>query len=151
MGDLHQPLHVIDDQDQGGNRKRVSAAGLEPGNLHQYWDTEFVRALGTDPEIVAARLIRHIDPAARRRWQRGTVADWTREAFLAGRSHAYEPLPPPDPSGQYQLSAAYVAAAETVVATQLSAAGVRLALVLNRALGRHTQALEAGSKTWTQQ
>ncbi|WLA46706.1 MULTISPECIES: S1/P1 nuclease [Bradyrhizobium] len=42
VGDVHQPLHSSDDHDRGGNAKRVSATGLSAGNLHHFWDTEFV-------------------------------------------------------------------------------------------------------------
>src|ERR1700722_13777632 len=60
IGDLHQPLHASDDEDEGGNLKRVSAEGFRNGNLHRYWDTDFVSALGTEPQQVAAKLIAHI-------------------------------------------------------------------------------------------
>jgi hypothetical protein len=49
VGDVHQPLHSSDDHDAGGNQKRVSAKGFKAGNLHHFWDTEFVQKLGTDP------------------------------------------------------------------------------------------------------
>jgi len=133
VGDLHQPLHAIDDADEGGNRKRASAAGFEAGSLHHYWDTQFVRALGAEPASVAAALIAQISPSALRRWRDGSVEDWARESYGVGQRYVYEPLPAADPSGQYYLSQAYIAAAERAVATQLSAAGVRLAALLNRA------------------
>jgi hypothetical protein len=37
MGDLHQPLHVADDDDWGGNKKPVSFEGWK-ANLHKLWD-----------------------------------------------------------------------------------------------------------------
>src|SRR5579883_2362508 len=37
MGDLHQPLHAIDDDDQGGNRKPAEIYGIKT-NLHSAWD-----------------------------------------------------------------------------------------------------------------
>jgi len=134
VGDLQQPLHAIDDADEGGNRKRVSAPGFDAGSLHHYWDTQFVRALGAEPSRVAAALIAQISPSALRRWRQGNVEDWARESYGVGQRYVYEPLPAADSSGQYDLSQRYVAAAERAVATQLSAAGVRLAVLLNRAL-----------------
>jgi hypothetical protein len=50
------------------------------------------------------------------------------------KSHTYGLLPAPKPANYYQLSADYVSDATTVTAEQLSKAGVRLALLLNRAL-----------------
>jgi hypothetical protein len=48
---------------------------------------------------------------------------------------AYGRLPVPGARGSYRLTDAYVAMAVRDVASQLSKAGVRLAAVLNRALG----------------
>jgi S1/P1 Nuclease len=48
VGDLHQPLHAADDHDAGDNPRRVIAEG-HPGNLHRFWDFEFVERLGADP------------------------------------------------------------------------------------------------------
>ncbi|VIO79231.1 S1/P1 nuclease [Bradyrhizobium ivorense] len=85
VGDVHQPLHSSDDQDRGGNDKRVSAAGLSAGNLHDFWDTEFVEPLGTDPKTVASGLIGHITVNQQNEWQSGGPADWAREASHSPR------------------------------------------------------------------
>jgi len=66
VGDLHQPLHAADDHDAGGTKELVTAEGLHSGNLHRYWDIEFVERLGTDPRQVAAGLIGQISDAQRR-------------------------------------------------------------------------------------
>jgi hypothetical protein len=47
---------------------------------------------------------------------------------------AYGLLPAPTSTNHYSLPASYVTDAKSVVATQLSKAGVRLAFVLNNAL-----------------
>jgi hypothetical protein len=60
VGDLHQPLHAADDHDAGGIKELVTAEGLHPGNLHRYWDIEFVEQLGTDARQVAGKLIGQI-------------------------------------------------------------------------------------------
>ena len=51
------------------------------------------------------------------------------------RDDAYGQLPEPNASGSYRLSTDYIRMATQDVAVQLSKAGVRLALTLNRALG----------------
>lgn len=48
VGDVHQPLHAADKHDRGGNDDRVSAPGFKAGNLHHFWDTEFIQQLGPD-------------------------------------------------------------------------------------------------------
>jgi hypothetical protein len=135
LADLHQPLHAIDDQDQGGNRKQLAGHGAAAGSLHHYWDVELVRSLGSEPAAVAASLRARISAAQRRRWSRGSVAAWAEESFAAGNRYAYEPLGFADGSGRYVLSGSYIEAAQLAVATQLSRAGVRLAVLLNRTLG----------------
>jgi hypothetical protein len=134
VGDLHQPLHAADDHDAGGNMKLVAAVGLNPGNLHHYWDVEFVERLGTDPRQVAGRLIGQISEEQRQAWSSGTPADWATEAFALARRGAYGLLTPPGDHGKYSLPSAYGEQAERDVALQLSRAGVRLAMVLNQAL-----------------
>ncbi len=135
VGDLHQPLHASDDEDRGGNDKRVVAAGFAPGTLHQYWDSVFVTRLGENSATVAQRLIAEITPSLRQAWSQGTPADWARQSFALGQSIAYGDLPRPDAAGIYELPPGYVEAASGAVRVQLERAGIRLATVLNAAFG----------------
>jgi hypothetical protein len=134
VGDLHQPLHAADDHDAGGNRKRVVAQGFSPGNLHHFWDSEWVRRLGDDPRQVAGVIVAGISNEQRRAWSQGTAADWVMESFEVARKDAYGRLPEPSTRGVYVLDAGYVNAAIRDVRVQLSKAGLRLASLLNRAL-----------------
>lgn len=136
VGDLHQPLHASDQDDRGGNDDPVSAPGFRSGNLHHYWDTEFVALLGRDPGTVATGLLRQIVPGEVRQWSRGGAADWAMETFTVGRDHAYGRLPPLTRRGTLRLNAVYIDLAVADVRVQLAKAGVRLAFVLNSALGR---------------
>jgi hypothetical protein len=136
VGDLHQPLHAADDHDDaGGNRKRLVAEGFRPGNLHHLWDVEFVERLGTDPRQVADAIIAGISDEQRRAWSAGTVSEWTIEAFEVARHDAYGRLPTPSAKGVYVLDTGYIDATIKDVRLQFSRAGVRLAVVLNKALG----------------
>ena len=134
VGDLHQPLHAIDDHDRGGNEKRVRAAGLRANSLHHYWDTTLVEQLGSDPKFIAEMLDARITPAQLKTWQQGTPRTWVRESYETARTYGYDALPTPDERGRYTLSAQYINQGTQVVALQLEAAGVRLALLLNESL-----------------
>lgn len=134
VGDLHQPLHACTDHDHGGNQTHVSAPGEREGSLHAYWDVEFVRRLGMDPDTVAQALILRIRPGDLSDWRRGRPDDWALESHEVARGIAYGRLPHRRYRGRYRLSDSYLAAATAAAATQLSRAGVRLALVLNSAL-----------------
>jgi len=57
------------------------------------------------------------------------------ESFTAARKDAYGLLPEASTRGVYVLDARYTAAAGHDVRMQLSRAGVRLAVVLNKAIG----------------
>jgi len=111
-----------------------SSSGNHPGNLHHYWDVEFVERLGTDPREIAVTLIGQISEEQRQAWSSGTPADWAMEAFALAQRDAYGLLPPPVDRAIYSLPSAYTEQATRDVTLQLSRAGVRLAMVLNQAL-----------------
>ncbi len=138
VGDMHQPLHASDHHDKGGN-----CIGLAPSpdgdvaNLHAFWDITTVNALGHSPAEIAARLDAGITPAQIKAWGAGDPRGWAMETFAIARRDAYD-LPSKPACGQngaITLSPAYQATAEADAAQQLSVAGIRLANVLNKALG----------------
>jgi hypothetical protein len=138
VGDLHQPLHAANHHDAGGNKVRVTVEGFPQkarDELHGYWDKQFVEALGRPPLALAAQLIAQITPEQAAAWREGTADDWAWESFNIAYDVVYGEPPLSAASPQY-LDAAYVARAERAVALQLSRAGVRLAAVLNNALGK---------------
>lgn len=134
IGDVHQPLHACTDHDHGGNQTRVMARGERTRSLHAYWDVELVQRLGTAADPVAQSLVGRIRPEDIAAWSRGRPTDWALESHEVARSIAYGRLPHRRTQGRYRLSDSYLSAATEAAATQLSRAGVRLALVLNQAL-----------------
>ena len=134
VGDLHQPLHAIDDHDRGGNELRVKWDHAPAGSLHHYWDTTFIERMDPDAGHLARTLESAITGDNRRVWQRGGPRDWARESFDTARSQAYDALPEPDDRGHYRLSDAYAQQAMRLIALQLEEAGVRLAQLLDRDL-----------------
>lgn len=134
VGDVHQPLHSADDQDAGGNMKTVRTATGAAAPLHHYWDSKFIKRLGPGSNEIAASLILRIVPTDAATWRMAAPTDWAREAFLVAKAVAYGELPAPQ-QGVDQLSQKYEDDAAVVTALQLSRAGVRLADILNRALG----------------
>jgi len=137
VGDVHQPLHASDDNDRGGNNKKLAASWIKAGHLHHYWDTEFVALLETDAKSIASDLIGHISKDQQKQWQRGSPSDWAKDSFQIAKTHAYGLLSEPSARGSYGLSDEYVKTATADVALQLSKAGVRLAFLLNNALRKH--------------
>jgi hypothetical protein len=104
--------------------------------LHHYWDSDFVEQLGPNPQQIAAKLIAHISATDARIWAQGNAADWAMGSFKVAKDDAYGRLPAPGEGGKFRLTDTFVAMADRDVALQLSKAGVRLAAMLNRTLGR---------------
>lgn len=138
VGDMHQPLHIGDKHDRGGNDVLAAFGYKSPDrmNLHRIWDSDLAERALTEPPAVTPRL----SAETRRRHAQGDVADWARESWELSRTIAYPNLrdyPDTCPEKSLQravVDATYVATATPVVKTQVERAGVRLAMLLNNAL-----------------
>ena len=138
IGDEHQPLHASDNHDRGGNCVPVALGGVRTTNLHAWWDTAVVQMLGMDPAAVAAQLTRQITPAQKAAWEAGDSRAWAQESYSVAKSSVYTLNTSPGcgrDAAPISLPDAYVAQARATAALQLERAGVRLAKVLNAALG----------------
>jgi hypothetical protein len=137
VGDLHQPLHASDHDDRGGNCIALSPSpDGHSSNLHGWWDTGVVEALGGSAQDIATRLDARISSGQARAWAAGGPKAWAWESFQIARNDVYA-LPFRPTCGQYgsvALSAAYQATARRDAAIQLEKAGIRMAALLNRAL-----------------
>ena len=152
VGDMHQPLHIGEKADHGGNYVPVDYR-LKPGsnlNLHRIWDTEIAeRELAEAPAIGARSVTRD----ERKQWRQGDVTSWAHESWLVAKDVVYPGLkdfpdectvpvaaPPPsgtpDPRPRAVVDEAYVAAAVPVVRAAVEAAGVRAAMLLDMAFAR---------------
>ena len=134
MGDLHQPMHCVErNGDKGGNFRLVFFPGKrEAVNLHRIWDSDILKlARGKleDPEYAAA-LNTRISKEQEQSWSRGTPASWANEGHELAVRVAYSGIP--SDGAPPKITDEYLAAAQPVVETQLSKAGVRLANLLNR-------------------
>jgi hypothetical protein len=128
--DLHQPVHVGDRSDRGGNDLELQF--FERGtNLHRLWDVDVIeyRALG-EAEWLAdlqALLAERSSPT----WTRGTPQDWASESFLAAKRAYLVPGTDVMLAPGMLLGRAYYDSALPVVRVRLAQAGARLAATLN--------------------
>ena len=136
VGDLHQPLHASDHDDRGGN-----CIGLEPSpdgyarNLHAYWDTSAVEALGASAQDIAAKLDGRITLTMARNGARR--CEGLGDEIVSARSKRRLQAPfkaDLRSAGWVALSAGYQAMAQHDAENQLEKAGIRMAFVLNKAL-----------------
>lgn len=138
--DVHQPLHVADNGDRGGNEVMVRVGKRSrPKPLHAVWDADFVkRAVRGEPlpAFAAALVAEHRADA--RRLAAGGFADWMHESFALARNDAYGHLPGfacgGPPAGVVQLPPDYSDEGAQIVREQLARAGIRLAAVLEQSL-----------------
>lgn len=130
LQDMHQPVHVGDRSDRGGNDLQVRFFG-EGSNLHRVWDSGLIER-GFDHEstllLDLTALTTGEDAAA---WPDGTVEDWADESLAAARAAYRDPATGRDLRKGAKLGEGYHAANLPVARRRLAQAGVRLAETLN--------------------
>jgi hypothetical protein len=129
VGDIHQPLHVSNNHDRGGNDDPVFFMGL-PTNLHAVWDSGIIApAVKGSERAYAMQLVQIITQEQRQRWSEGSVISWVNEGHEIAAYTIYGELPHIG-----KLPDDYERKALPIVNEQLERAGVRLATVLNACL-----------------
>jgi hypothetical protein len=127
-GDIHQPLHVGQFEDLGGNRIRVLWFG-DSTNLHSVWDDKMVESQKLS-YTEYAKAINHSTQDQRRQWQQQPIADWFFESYqLAGK--IYKGINQPWARLSYRYNFDHI----EIVDTQLLKGGIRLAGLLNSIFG----------------
>jgi hypothetical protein len=142
IGDVHQPLHNSNHDDQGGNKFQVSlrtaiepteysrknyADGVMGTNLHSVWDFYILATPGLSREQYAKRLAPQV-PKIRAR-KLGSPLSWSEEscALIDGRG-----LYP----ASHIMDGSYLAAQRALAEQRIALGAARLAAVLNDVLGR---------------
>ena len=124
VGDLHQPLHVGNGKDRGGNEVMVRFFGEEM-NLHYVWDRAI---LDTQPKSIRATVEDFrlsVSTSQRATWLCGASLDWMDES-ISYRSVIYSDLPYDSRS-----SVRYYRRHLPLIEERILQAGLRLAMLLN--------------------
>ncbi len=133
VGDIHQPMHAIDEAG-GANQIKVvqfgspTCGGDRPCNLHSVWDGGLIEHTKLDEAAYAKKLEGMIEAEHLERRAAGRAADWANESHQAAEGALLEPGGLAD-----EL---YFQQEIGVVEQRLALAGLRLALALNTALGK---------------
>ena len=151
MGDIHQPLHCAERAcDKGGNSELVNffLGGKQrpKENLHKVWDTDLVDKAMADAQIsdqraYAEHLLAALNPEKAQRWVTASIDDIAWESHSLAVKRVYRGIPfqnfcESDALGAVvDLRPKYERIGAHTVAQQLVKAGVRLAAVLESALG----------------
>jgi hypothetical protein len=140
VGDIHQPLHVSFEDDRGGNN--ITVSGLCGNNLHSAWDTCLVvAAVGANAEDAAAKLLTSISQEQIGAWTQSGPKQWANESFKITESFQTKYCVKhgnncDQASGSVNIDQAYMYANVPIVRQQLQKAGIRLAGLLDKALGK---------------
>ena len=135
IGDIHQPLHDINDNDGGGVSKPVTffsgGWSSKKTNLHQIWNIILMtdsQIKKTRPADLAAKLEQKITPQNVRDWTQGDVITAAvLESFDIGKKKIY----PDYYAGHTDLGKDYQAEMQPIAFERIEMAGVRLAYLLN--------------------
>jgi hypothetical protein len=122
VGDIHQPLHVGNGSDKGGNDVKLKYF-WQNSNLHRVWDSAMIDGQNLSYSEYVFR-INHTNKALVEQWQSASINDWAIES-MAMRSSVYAIGEKKELSYRYN----YDHIAE--VDQRLLQAGIRLAGVLN--------------------
>jgi hypothetical protein len=129
--DVHQPLHVGDNDDRGGNLTQIQFLGRGT-NLHRLWDSDLINDIGRDEGRWVEQILPLLTKENVQSWSRGSVEDWANES-LHDAQKAYH-FPPgarqPLVSGT-ELDRDYARFARPILERRLAQAGVRVANELN--------------------
>lgn len=121
VGDLHQPLHVGNGTDRGGNDIKVTWFG-KPTNLHSVWDSELLDDQQLSYSEMSKWLTDKATPEQLTGWTNPDPISWLNQS-AALRDKIYRP----DPA----LSWRYVYDTKAQVDEQLLRGGLDLAAYLN--------------------
>ena len=136
VGDVHQPLHLGNARDRGGNKIRVKFKGKRT-NLHALWDGKLIHLAGKSLLQYAGVLSLRSVSSESVKWNSSKVTEWANESRALALNHAYL-------SGRSfngRLSKNYIERSREIIELRLSQAGVRLAGLLNRLLSENRTAV----------
>jgi hypothetical protein len=156
VGDLHQPLHDEDNDDQGGNCTVMQIFdNPRPGNLHSLWDSGLIQHALDAKATTQAAYAAELDSRFQAKYEAMSTAKaddpvtWAWNSYALAVSVAYGNLQPsipvekPDPQVTCQaerdkvtalhisVGDAYYQKAMPVIDEQLATGGYRLAYLLN--------------------
>lgn len=126
VGDIHQPLHVGNGEDRGGNNVKVEWF-WESSNLHRVWDSGIIDSKQYSYTELT-ELVNHPKDGELEKWQSSSVEEWANEC-MSFRNGIY------DIPSNNKINYEYRYKHWDTVKRQLLKGGVRLAGILNEIYG----------------
>ncbi|MGZ2488371.1 hypothetical protein ACVITL_006956 [Rhizobium pisi] len=156
VGDIHQPLHCSErNGDGGGNGLAVMFQGKGPDgkarnadvSFHQLWDETLIQAHNFSWGAYTTELETSVVPGVFAGNLNGDyISAWANECFQQAIK-AYGRLPQtPVTNGRILVDETYQKEVQPILDRQLALGGIRLAAVLNEALGRPAESPKADAE-----
>ena len=131
--DMHQPVHVGDRRDRGGNDLQVRFFD-DGSNLHRVWDSGLIEHVDRDEGRTFDRLKAAFTPEFVRSASSGTVEDWANESLDLARDAYVDPVTNTLLRPGSKLGDAYQVRQLPVAERRVLQSAARLAWLLNEAL-----------------
>lgn len=139
MGDLHQPMHAGDRGDRGGNDFKADYGAIKNSNIHTIWDGYLADRGISEPPSGPRAILASVPEAERETIRQGKVEDWARESWQVAHDDGYGALLAdacdPVPAQHPVMTEEIVRKLVPVVRLQVARGGIRLAKLLDEALG----------------
>ena len=123
IGDIHQPLHVGNGKDRGGNSVKVKWFN-EPTNLHAVWDTKIIQGQNLSYTEYANFLLTGAEISLLKKWKKDDLLTYSHES-RDYRERCYD-------FKDNNLGYNYVFKHKALLEKRLLQGGLRLAGALNR-------------------
>lgn len=120
--DIHQPLHVGNGEDRGGNDIKIEYFGRAT-NLHALWDSGMIDGQGMSYSEIGNELFRRVTPELQAKYRSASMQDWLKEAV------SYRPMIYKLPENM-KISYQYGYENYHIAEERMIAASVRLAQIL---------------------
>lgn len=130
IADLHQPLHVGDNGDKGGNLLQVRFFGIG-SNLHKVWDSQVIERHTKYENVWLWDMDFIANPGKVKEWSKGTPEDWATETLQVAKAAYRLPGTGRVMKSGVKLGNEYNSFALPIIQVQLAKAGIRTAFVLN--------------------
>src|SRR5262245_25067406 len=132
--DVHQPMHVADRNDRGGNDLQVRYGRFDNTNLHQVWDSGLLSQVYRNETALLRELENLTHQPGSGTWLKGRIEDWADESLEVGRRAHLIPGSNALLRSGDAIGRDYERANLPLVVDRLARSGVRLAFLLNEIL-----------------
>jgi len=131
VADLHQPLHVGDNNDRGGNLLQVRFFG-QGSNLHRVWDYQIMERHTENEGVWMWDITFQANPKRVAEWSAGSPEEWATESLILAKSARRPPGSQSWLKPGASITPEYCANALPAIQRQLAKASIRTAWMLNR-------------------